>query len=156
MASSSRSVSALSSAQTELLALLRRASASAAATASASTSALAAASSAAASLDALAAAAAVPLALLRCSEFGLLLAPHVRGDRVPRVSCGHSALLGGCCCYVEWILHETSCCLSVQRKGVEQEQPELLLPPLLLPTGAAARLWKEMSRRCLGYRIVRP
>jgi hypothetical protein len=39
-----------------------------------------------------------PLALLRCSEFGLLLAPHVRGERVPRVSCGHGALLGGCCC----------------------------------------------------------
>jgi hypothetical protein len=40
---------------------------------------------------------------------------------------------------------------GVQRKGVEQEQLELLL---LLPAGAAARLWKGMSRRCLGYRIV--
>jgi hypothetical protein len=47
-----------------------------------------------------------PLALLCCSEFGLLLAPAVRGDRVPRVSCGHGALLGGCCCSsVERILH---------------------------------------------------
>jgi hypothetical protein len=54
---------------------------------------------------------------------------------------------------MEWILHQTSYCLSVQRKGIEQEQPELLLL-LLLPAGAAARLWKGMSRRCLGYRIV--
>jgi len=44
----------------------------------------------------------------------------------------------------------TSCCSSAQRERSEQGQPELLL----LPAGAAARLGKEMRRRCSGYRIV--
>ena len=39
----------------------------------------------------------------------------------------------------------------MQRERSEQERPELLL----LPAGAVARLGKEMSRRCSGYRIVR-
>ena len=40
---------------------------------------------------------------------------------------------------------------AAQRERSEQERPELLL----LPAGVVARLGKEMSRRCSGYRIVR-
>jgi hypothetical protein len=47
-------------------------------------------------------------------------------------------------------LHQTSCCLSVWREKGEQGQPVLLLLAV-----AAVRLWREGSRRCLGYKIVR-
>ena len=72
-------------------------------------------------------------ALLCCSEVGLLPTPRARGARVLRLPfCGHGALLRG-----------------------EQRQPE----QLLLPAGAAARqgarLEKGLSRKCLGYRILR-
>jgi hypothetical protein len=40
--------------------------------------------------------------------------------------------------------------LSVWREKGEQGQPVLLLLAV-----AAVRLWREGSRRCLGYRIVR-
>jgi hypothetical protein len=57
--------------------------------------------------------------------------PRARGDRVLRLSYGHGALSRGLLCG-------------------EQGQPELLL----LPAGAAARPGKEMSKRCLGYKII--
>jgi len=89
------------------------------------------------------------LALLYCSQLGLLSAPHARGDRVLRVSCGHGALRGDYCCCGGRFLHQTSYCLSAQREEGEQEQQVLLLL-----ARAAARLRREGSKRCLGCRIT--
>ena len=88
------------------------------------------------------------LAFLCHGELGLLPTPRARGDRAPRLPCGHGALLGGCC--MERGLLQTSCCSPAQRERSEQGQLELLL----LPARAAARLGKKMSRRCSGYRTV--
>jgi len=67
------------------------------------------------------------LALLCCSQLGLLPAPHTRGDRVLRVSCRHGALRGDYCCCGGRFLYQTSYCLSTQREEGEQEQQVLLL-----------------------------
>jgi hypothetical protein len=47
-------------------------------------------------------------------------------------------------------LYQMSCCLFVWREKGEQGQPMLLMLAV-----AAVRPWREGSRRCLGYRIVR-
>jgi hypothetical protein len=56
----------------------------------------------------------------------------------------------GGCSYVGRFLYQMSCCLFVWREKGEQGQPMLLMLAV-----AAVRPWREGSRRCLGYRIVR-
>ena len=63
-----------------------------------------------------------------------------------RLTFGHGALVVGC--YVGRRLPQTSCCLSVQERMVELEQPVLLLS-----TDDYGVRGKGMNRRCLGYRI---